>query len=292
MEGLSRKLPSHYKSHLRRRLPKRYSDLISPTSTKIFLSRKDSFARDRPSAHILRRHSLKPIHETIDSFNPSRRKSREIFDYRQHQLVKQNDHLAQRMQAVLSSELMNSFDRNFLVNRRKPCVPRSHSFNVTMRKQHRRVERKFSYHFLPRVKMNFEKRNIFFEEPTPDYVEAVEEIPISNNTELDDEPTVDYEDAKTLLTAAESEDKTMTTPSDQGASSSFIVPQINTADEEEFIPSIPTPPLLNLNTAPKPRGFRCRTIADKLSSDHKLILKDYEDVQEEQKSSSPLGDYP
>lgn len=290
-EGLSRKLPSHYKPHIRRRLPKRYSDLVSPTSTKIFLSRKDSFNRDRTSTNILRRHSLKPINETIYFFNPSRRKSRENIDYRQHP-----DHLAQRMQAVLSSELMNSLDRNLIVNQRKPCVPRSHSFNITMNRKQRRVERKFSYHFIPRVKMNFEQRNIFIEEPTPDYDESTEEILIRtnhNNIDVDDEPTVDYEDTKAMFTGGESEEKT-TTQSDQCASSSFIVPQtsINVTDEQQQLtPSIPPPPLLDLNTTSKPRGFRCRTIADKLSSDHKLILKDQEDEKEEQKSNNPPGEY-
>ena len=287
-EGLSRKLPSHYKQHLRRRLPKRYSDIVSPSSTRIFLSRKESINRDRPilpdrsSAHLLRRHSMNPINETMYFFNQSRRKSRDPFEYRQHHMIKHNDHLAHRMQAAMSSELMSSLDRNLIVNERRQLVPRSHSFNVTSRKP-RRVERKYSYHFLPRVKLNFNKRNIFFNQLMPK--EEVLFKTNQNKEDLGEEPTIDYDDSKTMLTTGESEDKTIT-QSDQGASSSFIVPQtsIESTNELESTPPIPPPPLLNLTPEQTTKGFRCRTIADKLSADHKLILKDQGDEQDQDSS--------
>lgn len=219
-------------------------------------------------------------------FNQSRRKSRDPFDHRPHHMGKYNDHLAHRMQAAMSSELMNSLDRNLIINERRQLVPRSHSFNVTSRKA-RRVERKYSYHFLPRVKLNFSKRNIFFNQLMSKDDQS--NVKIDQNEE---EPTIDYDDSKTMLTNGESEDKTIT-QSDQGASSSFIVPQtsIDSTNELESTPPIPPPPLLNDNTTEqKTRGFRCRIIADKLSADHKLILKDHDDDEPEQKSDNPSGE--
>ncbi|CAF4670197.1 unnamed protein product, partial [Rotaria socialis] len=37
---------NHSQQHVRRRLPKRYSDLVGPLSNKIYLPRKDSLPRE------------------------------------------------------------------------------------------------------------------------------------------------------------------------------------------------------------------------------------------------------
>jgi len=269
----------HRYQHIRRRIPKRYSDIVVPSSAKFFLSnnreKHHHYLYNRSSANILRRHSLKPINETIYYFNSSKKKSREIKDLRYHQT---NDHLAHRMQAVMSSELMNSLDRNFVLGDRRQLIPRSHSLNIFTRKN-KKTERKTSFHFIPRVKMNFKKADTTFEEPTPDYDEQDDELIIrtieNENDTITEEPIADYDDSKPTSNS-QSDEKTIT-PSDQALSSSFVVPQISTndTDEQESIPPIP-PPLPELYTELKQTPFRCRTIADELSSDHKLILKDEE----------------
>jgi hypothetical protein len=180
------------------------------------------------------------------------------------------------MQAAMGSELMNSLDRNFVLGDRRQLIPRSHSLNICIT-----GKRKPSFHFLPRVKINFKKREPV-EEPTPDYDEQEDEYVIRTIKNEDDtateEPIADYEDPKTI-NPVQSDEKTATTttPSDQGLSSSFIVPQTtgNDTDEQLSTPPIP-PPLPDLYSQPKQVAFRCRTIANDLSSAHKLILKDEE----------------
>ena len=297
-EPLSRKPPvnHHHCQYIRRRLPKRYSDIVGPTSAKILLSRKDSTNRERhhlyhrPSAKIPRHHSLKPVHETIYYYNSSKRKSRDINDLRYHPTSKNNDHLAHRMQAAMSSELMSSLDRNFVLGDRRQLInnlliPRSQSFQIGT-SQNRKAKRKSSFQLIPRVHINFKKENVIFDEPTPDYDEQDEEVvirTIEHVQEIGEEPVADYDDSRDVING-ESDEKT-TIHSDQGASSSFIVPQglTNSSDGQGSAPPLP-PPLPDLNIEKRYVTFRCRTIADRLSLDHKLILK--EDKEEPVNCSS------
>ncbi len=178
----------------------------------------------------------------------------------------------------MSSELMHSLDRNFVSGDRKQLrnhlfMPRSHSFNIWT-SWNKKSERHSSYHFIPRVKINFDKENLLLDEPTPDYDEQNDDVFTQTiENDINEEPIADYDDPKSD-SKCPSDDKTIT-HSEQGISSSFIVPQTSINNTDEHIP--PPPPLPNLNTEQKKTTFRCRTIADKLSSDHKLILKDKEE---------------
>jgi len=176
------------------------------------------------------------------------------------------------MQAAMSSELMHSLDRNYVLNDRKQLlnhlfVSRSHSFNICTS-----WNKNSSYHFIPRAKIDLKKRNIFTNESKSNHNEIIIRK-IENKNDINDEPVADYDDPKPNI-QCESDEKS-NKHSDLGVSSSFIVPQISTNSNEEQIPiPPPPPPLPNLNNEQNKITFRCRTIADKLSSDHKLILKD------------------
>ncbi|CAF3656877.1 unnamed protein product [Adineta steineri] len=289
----------HYQ-HTRRRIPKRYSDIVGPSSTKNFLQQKDPIIQDkrtflsssqvnRSLINNRRRQSLKPIHETDYCFNTNRKKSREIknhHNYHHEQPIKHNDALAHRMQAAMSTELMHSLDRNFVFGDRKQTknhllMTRSHSFNICTT-WNKKSQRNSYQHLIPRVKIsNFNFENFPTEEPTPDYDEHSEDFiirTIQSDHRIDEEPDIDYNDSKPNL-ECEIDNKSSTN-SDLGVSSSFIIPQTSTtnSDEQTLTPPKP-PPLPNLNNNPKKFTFRCRTIADKLSSDHKLILKDEEEIK-------------
>ncbi|CAF0952506.1 unnamed protein product [Adineta steineri] len=290
----------HYQ-HTRRRIPKRYSDIVGPSSTKNFLQQKDPIIQDkrtflsssqvnRSLINNRRRQSLKPIHETDYCFNTNRKKSREIRNHHYHhqhqQPIKHNDALAHRMQAAMSTELMHSLDRNFVFGDRKQTknhllMTRSHSFNICTT-WNKKSQRNSYQHLIPRVKItNFNFENFPIEEPTPDYDEHSEDFiirTIQSEHRIDEEPAIDYNDSKPNL-ECEIDNKSSTN-SDLGVSSSFIIPQTSTtnSDEQTLTPPKP-PPLPNLNNNPKKFTFRCRTIADKLSSDHKLILKDEEEIK-------------
>jgi hypothetical protein len=181
------------------------------------------------------------------------------------------------MQAAMSSELMHSLDRNFVLNDHKHLinhlfVSRSHSFNICTA-WNKKSEQKFSHHFIPRAKINSNRKSILINEPTPDYDEEIIIRTIQNENDINEEPIADYDDPKSNI-KSESDEKTPT-HSDLGISSSFIIPPTSINDNEEQIPTPPVPPPLpNLNTEQNKIAFRCRTIADKLSPDHKLILKD------------------
>ena len=261
-------LRNHHNQHVRRRIPKRYSDIIAPSSTKIFPLRKDPTIREkqtllpnRSSNNAPRRHSLKPIHETIYCFNTHKKKPREN---------KHNDILAHRMQAAMSSELMHSLDRNFVFGDRKQLanrlfIPRSHSF-TTVTSCNKKTKLDSSDQLIPRVKIE----NFLLDEPTPDYDEDIIIRTIKNNKNIHEEPIIDYDESKKNQT-----DEKSTTQSDLGVSSSFIVPQTSTISTEEQTSTPPVPPPLpDLNIEQTKVAFRCRTIAEELSSDHKLILKD------------------
>ncbi len=279
---LLRKKPSrNHHQPIRRRIPKRYSDIVGPSTTKIFLQQKDLTIREKQTLlplsqpnhsliNIPRHHSLKPINEAIYCFDSNRKtKSHETKDSHQH-----HDSLAHRMQAAMSSELMHSLDRNFVFGDRKQStnhspMTRSHSFNICTS-----WNEKPKHHLIPRVKIiDFNKETISIDEPTPDYDEQIIIRTIQNDNDITDEPMADYDDPKTNI-ENESNEKSLT-HSDLGASSSFIIPQTSTTNTEEqtSTPPIP-PPLPILDNDQKKITFRCRTIADKLSLDHKLILKD------------------
>jgi hypothetical protein len=184
------------------------------------------------------------------------------------------------MQAAMSSELMHSLDRNFVFGDRhkqsmnRLFVNRSRSFNIFAP-----TTKQDNYHLIPRVKLNLDKENIPIDEPTPDYDEEIIVRRIENNHDIGEEPIVDYDDPKSIINN-ESDEKSIT-QSDFGISSSFIVPQISltpTSEEQLSTPPVP-PPLPNLIIEQKKISVRCRTIADDLSSDHKLILKDNEEIK-------------
>jgi hypothetical protein len=249
----------------------------------MFLSRKDSTNRAkhnqyyRTSTNILRRHSLKPLNETIYYFNSSKKKSREIKDHHYNQIIKHNDILAHRMQAAMSSELMHSLDRNFILSDRKQLlnhlfVSRSHSFNIC-KSWNKKSEHNSSNHRIPRAKINFNKKTNLINEPVPDYDEQIIIRTIQNKNEINEEPIADYDDPQANITCQS--DEKSNKHFDLGVPSSFIIPQttIDTGEEQRLIPPVP-PPLPNLNIEQNKITFRCRTIADKLSSDHQLILKD------------------
>ena len=294
----SRNHHHHHHQPIRRRIPKRYSDIVVPSTTKICLQQKDSTTigekksflpssqPNRSSTNIPRRHSSKPITETVYCFNSNRKQSRETKDYYP---IRHNDILAHRMQAAMSSELMHSLDRNFVFGDRKQptnhlIMTRSHSFNICT-SWNEKLERNSYHQLIPRVKI---KENLQIDEPTPDYDEEIIIRTIRNENEIGEEPLADYDDPKPNI-ECESDDKSLTHSDLGGVSSSFIIPQTSTTNTEEqtSTPPIP-PPLPNLNTEQKKITFRCRTIADKLSSDHKLILKDENEINLSGKSQLNL----
>jgi hypothetical protein len=173
------------------------------------------------------------------------------------------------MQAAMSSELMHSLDRNFVFGDRKQLtnrlfIPRSHSFNIVT-SWNKKIKLNPSDQLIPRVKIE----NFLLDEPTPDYDEDIIRT-IKNNKNIHEEPIIDYDESKQNQT-----DEKSTTQSDFGVSSSFIVPQTSTISTEEQTSTPPVPPPLpDLNIEQTKVTFRCRTIAEELSSDHKLILKD------------------
>jgi hypothetical protein len=194
---------------------------------------------------------------------------------------------------------MFSLDRNFVFGDKKhPAnssqINRSQSFNIAAIPSsnnwwERSSEKEHYYHIIPRVKNFLDEEQKSYDtvpsldEPTPDYDEEIIIRHINNDTDDDvgEEPIADYDDSKPISTS-EYEEKSMTPPSlyDLGVSSSFIIPQTSITpssetytQEQTYIP--PTPPPLPISVMEqKKTTFRCRTIADKITADHKLILKD------------------
>jgi hypothetical protein len=191
------------------------------------------------------------------------------------------------MQAAMSSELMHSLDRNFVFGDRKQLnnnslMPRSHSFNICT-SWNKTSKLSSSHQLIPRVKIDFDKENISCDEPTPDYNQEFIIRTIRNEKNILEEPIADYDDSKTII--KNQSDERSTTQSDFGVSSSFIVLQTSTmsSNEQTSTPPVP-PPLPNLNIEQKKIKFRCRTIAEKLSSEHKLILKDEKEINHSNES--------
>jgi hypothetical protein len=200
------------------------------------------------------------------------------------------DLLAHRMQAAMSTELMHSLDRNFVFGDKKlplngTNVNRSHSFHISIQPPNdwweKSLQKPNYKHIIPRVKecLDDEQKSISFDEPTPDYEEEQEFIirPIDRN-EIGEEPTVDYDEPRSTPTYEPEE--TSSTPYDLGVSSSFIAPQTSITPSSEIstqnqspIPPTP-PPLPNTIIEQTKINVRCRTIADKITPNHKLTLKD------------------
>ncbi len=322
-EPLPKKLSrdNHYQQHIRRRLPKRYSDIVGPTSTKVHLTRKDSTLQEKQtiipsSQHNHRRASIKANNN--ENLHSHKKKSTQILssiprkEEKDHSFVTRRynsknkrlsstnavDLLAHRMQAAMSTELMHSLDRNFVFGDKKQLsnymhMNRSHSFNITTSPsnnwQEKSLQKQHHYHIIPRVKscLDDEQKSIetnpSIDEPTPDYDDEIIITRIHNdsNDDIGEEPIADYDDINTPSTP-QLEDKPIKSSimHDLEVSSSLVIPQTSTTpssntytQEESSIPPTP-PPLPNTITEQKKMTFRCRTIADKITADHKLILKD------------------
>ncbi|CAF3149893.1 unnamed protein product [Rotaria sp. Silwood2] len=291
--------PHHHHQHIRRRLPKRYGNIIGSFTRKNFSLRKDSINREKQNVLPLsqsnhfsttnsRRHSLKSLNDTIHCFNSHRKKSHEIKDHHYNHTIKHNDILAQRMQAAMSSELMHSLDRSFIFGHHKQSTKtnsirtRSHSFNICTFWNDKSDDNSYDY-FRSNIKNDFNKENISIHVPTPDYDEQNEDIIIQTlkpDNDISEEPMIDYDDSKSII-KYDLDDKSII-HTDHEILSSFIIPQTSTINSEEqmSIPPLP-PPLPNLDNKQKKITFHCRTIADKLSFDHKLILKDEEDEEQD-----------
>ena len=205
------------------------------------------------------------------------------------------DLLAHRMQAAMSVELMHSLDRNFVFGDKKVTpngtnVNRSHSFHVSIQPPNDWWEKSLQkaahdhhhhHHIIPRVKecLDDEQKSVTYDEPTPDYDEETEYVirPIHHN-EVGEEPTADYDEPKSTPTYELEESSS--TPYDLGISSSFIAPQTSITpsseiDMENQSPIPPTPPPLPSTFIDQAKvTFRCRTIAEKITPSHKLLLKD------------------
>ena len=282
----------HHCHHIRRRISKRYTNIVDSSSRDIFLLRKDlidqekqtfpSLSKPRRSfTKISHRHSLRPVHEAVHCFNSHRKnKPCQTKDHDYNSIINSKNILAHRMQAAMSSELVYSLNRNFVSANHEQVknhsfMGRSCSFNIGATKNIKSEH--YSYdHLRPRIRIDFNKEHIPVKLPTPDYDEPNEEIimyTIENENNIDEEPIVDYEDSKPTM-KYEFDGKTKAY-SDCEVLSSFMISEITTDnnDTQLLIPPRP-PPLPNLNLQPKKITVRCRTIADKLSSNHKLILKD------------------
>ena len=201
------------------------------------------------------------------------------------------DLLAHRMQAAMSTELMHSLDRNFVFGDKKQLMMnnnlnmnRSHSFHITSNDWWEKSEhKKHHYHIIPRVKhcLDDVQKSIetipSLDEPTPDYDEEIiiRRIKNSDSVSVGEEPIADYDEP-------EFEEEQSPTHDELGVvSSSCLIPQVSITpssetctQEQSLIPPTP-PPLPNtIIIEEKKMTFRCRTIADKITADHKLILKD------------------
>ena len=174
-----------------------------------------------------RRYSLKKVNERS---NYTRRPFREPS-------LKSNDFLAHRMQAALSSELMNSLDRNDKYMQRKDLVKRSQTFHHGTVKNKTLPSRILT---IPRVKL------ISLENHQKDLVEQEQEIfirRIENQNEQineDDEPTADYDDDDdddSEYEGKEEEEEQENILKDKTdlpeTSASFIVPQSSTLNIDE-----------------------------------------------------------
>lgn len=204
------------------------------------------------------------------------------------------------MQAAMSVELMHSLDRNFVFGDKKHLsnfvhMNRSHSFHSSTPpsndwREKSLLPKQHYYHIIPRVKhyLDDEQKSIETvpsrDEPTPDYDEEIiiRRIHNDSNDDIGEEPIADYDDIN-ITPTPECEEKPTTSPiiNDLSGSSSVAIAQTSitsssseTCTQEELsVPPTP-PPLPNTIVEQKKVTVRCRTIADKITVDHKLILKD------------------
>ena len=228
--------------------------------------------------------------EIFSSFSKKRKSQRSTRRYqsknKQHPSANTVDLLAHRMQAAMSAELMHSLDRNFVFGEKKismngtTTVNRSQSFHIPTQTSSDCWEKSHYYQIIPRVNETFDQdfKSLSSEEPTPDYDDEIIIRPITNY-EVGEEPSIDYDEPESTATYALEE--TSPTPYDLGVSSSFIAPltsitpnsEIDTHDQSS-IP--PTPPPLPASLTEQTKiTFRCRTIAESITPNHKLILKDH-----------------
>ncbi|CAF4860682.1 unnamed protein product, partial [Rotaria sp. Silwood1] len=317
---------NHYQQHIRRRLPKRYSDIVGPSSNKIYLPKRDSINRNKQTINSLLQYNhqhtsfKKKSNDGLYIINSNNKKSIDLLsssslsktDIKNHSIVTRRynsknkcllktnavDLLAHRMQAAMSTELMHSLDRNFVFGDKKQLtnysnINRSQSFHISTTSfdqwQDKSLEKEHFYHVIPRIKhhLDDEQKSIetisSFDELTPDYDDDIIIRRINNNNDdIDEEPIIDYDDSKSIL-IHNIDDKLITPPTlyDLGVTSSFIVQQTSITpssetftQEQSSIPPTP-PPLPNITTIQQKKlTFRCRTIADRITADHKLILKD------------------
>jgi hypothetical protein len=225
----------------------------------------------RSTKKISRHHSSKPVHQLFRTFrSPSIRKVRVTSPLLS--MNKSRYHidnmLAQRMQAAMSTELMHSLNRNFIVNDRKQShqysfFSRSHSFNIcTLSNNYNQKLTRNAQHQMTSHARYPSNRDVV----TPDY---------------DEQTRTTTDDDRQATTITESDEKTCVTTMDRGvSSSSFIVLSSSTLpsnDDDSLLPPKPPPLPILTNEQKLSIPVRCRIIADFLSADHKLILKDHND---------------
>lgn len=237
----------NFQHGVRRRLPKRFSDLVVPSKGS---------PRRGPST---RSESL--MYEKIDS-NPgsSRHFDRKPTSNLKNQRLPSSDSidvLAQRMQAAMSSELLHSLDRNFVLSEKKlVAINRSQSFNPSA------LTKTKSFQMIPRVRSDFlDEISASIDDLTPDYDQ---EILVEHLSEESDDETMKSHDEN---------------QQESSGASSVVIPLSCTTPSTESndfsIPPTPPPlaPIIDSPDRPMTK-IRCRTIADRISSDHKLILRD------------------
>ena len=207
---------AHYQQHFRRRLPKRYSDIVGPTTTKVNPPRREFTFREKESTnaaaavcspHNHQQLSSKPnktediytvnapnkkTNETVSSVSRQEKYERSHparrYNSKSKRLASTNavDLLAHRMQAAMSVELMHSLDRNFVFGDKKQSTSylhmnRSYSFNVSTPPPsvwwQKSMQMDPHYYMIPRVKTYLD-----------DEQKSIETI------QSFDEPTPDYEE--------------------------------------------------------------------------------------------------
>ena len=291
----------HYRHHFHRRLPKRYSDLVNPLSTKALLLHNESMRREnqpyrpispirRPSINFSRRQPSKVFSINSQRMRPVVRKTRQILPILQRieskdPLSETDNLLAHRMQAAMSSELMHSLDRNFVFGDRKQesrnysIITRSQSFNICTLSNN--YNRKFnlcsSVRLIPRARFqNKKEERSIVTEITPDYHD---DIVLKNSEE-----TQQLVDSLPTSTTSDSNENLL--PSNEQPPSSSLA---NPPSQEIRTDEEPTSAPLQLERSSKPLlVVRCRTIADCLTPEHKLIPRDGEESNVVQKSSKYL----
>lgn len=257
-------------------------------STFTYKQSRTSFKRNNTEGLYVINTTEKKSGDIFSSFSKKRKslQSTRRYQSKNKHLPSANtvDLLAHRMQAAMSAELMHSLDRNFVFGEKKTSlnpatVNRSQSFHIPTQTSSDSWEKSHYYHIIPRVNETFDQdfKSLSSEEPTPDYDDDVIIRPITNY-EIGEEPSIDYDEPESIPTYEPEE--TSPTPYDLGVSSSFIAPLTSITPNSDIdihdqstIPPTP-PPLPDSLTEQTKITFRCRTIAESITPNHKLILKD------------------